>query len=324
MKIWKRTMVASWMLASLAAASVGAQDFPNKPVRLVVPYSAGGVTDTIARELAGKMSETLQQPVIIENRTGAGGNLAAEIVARLPADGYTIMFGTNGPLAANKTLYGKLNYDPQKDFSPITLLTSVPYILAVHPKLGVNDLPGLISLLKANPGKYNFASGGTGTAQHFAGEMFKTMAGVDIQHIAYKGEAPALNDLMGGHVPMLFASFTALLPHVKANTLRALAVTSNKRVPQLPEIPTMSEAGLSGYYIEPWFGLVGPAGIPPAILEKLHASAVAALKSQEMQNRLASIGASTIGNTPQEFAAFIDSEIPRWAKLVKDSGARAD
>ncbi|MGV3654808.1 MAG: Bug family tripartite tricarboxylate transporter substrate binding protein [Noviherbaspirillum sp.] len=322
--MWQRMVTAFCMMAGAAGVSFGAQDYPNKPIRLVVPYSAGGVTDTIARELANKMSEALKQHVIVENRTGAGGNIAAEAVARAPADGYTIFFGANGPLAANKTLYAKLNYDPEKDFSPITLLTSVPYLLAVHPKLGVEDLQGLIRLLKANPGKYTFASGGTGTAQHFAGEMFKSMAGLEIQHVAYKGEAPALNDLMGGHVPMLFASFTALLPHVKSNTLRALAVTSSKRLPQLPDVPTMSESGLSGYDIAPWFGLAGPAGMPPAVIEKIHATAVDALKSKEVQGRLASIGASTIGSSPQEFAAFIHSEIPRWAKLVRDSGARAD
>lgn len=324
MKVWQRLAAMFCVLAGTAGASFSAEDFPHKPIRLVVPYSAGGVTDTIAREMANKMSEALKQPVIVENRTGAGGNIAAEVVARASADGYTIFFGANGPLAANKTLYSRLNYDPEKDFTPITLLTSVPYLLAVHPKVGVNDLQGLINLLMANPGKYSYASGGTGTAQHFAGEMLRSMAGLNLPHVAYKGEAPALNDLVGGHVPILFASYTALFPHVKSNTLRVLAVTSTKRMQQLPDVPTMEESGLNGYYIEPWFGLVGPAGMQADVIEKIHATATGALKSKEVQSRLASIGASTIGSSPQEFSAFIRTEIPRWAKLVKDSGARAD
>ncbi|SMP81791.1 Bug family tripartite tricarboxylate transporter substrate binding protein [Noviherbaspirillum suwonense] len=312
------------LTACSASAAVWAQDYPARPIRLVVPYAAGGVTDRIARGVAKKMAEGLKQPVVVDNRTGAGGNIGADIVAKSAADGYTLLFATNGPLAANKSLYAKLSYDPERDFAPITLLASVPYILAVNPTLPVNSVESLVRFLKQHPGEFNYASGGTGTAQHFAGGLFKAMAGVDIGHVAYKGEAPALADVLGGHVPMLFASIPAIVPHLKTSRLHALAMTSTKRNALLPELPTLSESGLSGYSVEPWFALAGPAGLAPETVEKINAAAVAGLKSDEMKQMLASIGGTAVGNSPAEFAAFIRTEIPRWASLVKQSGATAE
>lgn len=313
-------LAVTWALPPGASA----QGYPDRPIRLVVPYAAGGVTDVISRAVAKQMSGHLKQPVVVENRTGAGGNIGTEMVARAAPDGYTIGIGTNGPLAANKTIYAKLGYDPEKDFAPVTLLFSVPYVLAVHPSVGVNDVGGLIALLKANPGKYSYAHGGVGTAAHFAGQRFVSMAGVKAGNIGYKGEAPAVNDVLGGHVPFGVASFSSLGPHLKSGALRGVAVTSSERTALLPDVPTLAEAGLTGYEIEPWFGLVAPAGVSPEVVRKLHAAAVAALKSPEVGTAVGGIGGRVIGNSPAQFSAFIRSEIPRWALLVREAGVKAD
>jgi len=301
-----------------------AQAYPAKPIRLIIPYAPGGVTDVISRAIANKMGEHLKQTIVVENRTGAGGNIGTDLVAKAAPDGYTLGIGTNGPLAANKTLYAKLAYEPEKDFTPVTLLFTVPYAIVVHPTLGVDNVAGLIALLQTNPGKYSFAHGGVGTAAHFAGQRFVSMANVQAAGVGYKGEAPAVADVLGGHVPIGVASFSSLLPHVKSGRLRALAVTSKQRSALVPNVPTVAESGLTGYEIEPWFGLVGPAGIPVEIVQKIHAAAIASLKSPEVASAVAGIGGSVVGNAPTDFGAFIRTEGPRWGALVKEAGVKAD
>jgi len=320
-----RQLLATALLgASLLAAPVVAQTYPAKPIRLVVPYATGGVTDVISRAIANKMSENLKQTIVVENRTGAGGNIGTEFVSKATPDGYTLGIGTNGPLAANKTLYAKLPYDPEKDFTPITVLFTVPYALVVHPSLGVDTVAGLIALLQANPGKYSFAHGGVGTAAHFAGQRFVSMARVQAAGIGYKGENPAVSDMLGGHVPIGVASFSSLMPHIKSGALKAVAVTSRQRSTLLPSTPTLAESGLPGYEVEPWFGLVGPAGISADVVQRLHAAALASLRSPEVANAVSGIGGSVVGNSPVDFGAFIRTEIPRWGAMVKEAGVKPE
>jgi tripartite-type tricarboxylate transporter receptor subunit TctC len=313
------------LAAALLASSAFAQGaYPNKPIRLVVPYAPGGVTDVVSRTIAKQMGEHLKQTILVENKTGAGGNIGTEAVAKAAPDGYTVGIGTNGPLAANKSLFTKMPFDAEKDFVPVTLLFTVPYVVFVHPSLGVSDVNGLVNVLKANPGKYSVAHGGVGTAAHFAGQRFVSMAKVEAGQIGYKGESPAVNDVLGGHVPIGVASFGSVMPHLKAGTLRAVAVTSAKRSALLANVPTLDESGLKGYEIEPWFGLVGPAGMPADVVAKLHEAALAALKSPEVMNAVGGIGGATVGNTPAQFTEFIRKEGPRWAQLVKESGVKAE
>lgn len=320
-----RQLLATALLgASLLASPVVAQTYPAKPIRLVVPYATGGVTDVISRAIANKMSENLKQTIVVENRTGAGGNIGTELVSKATPDGYTLGIGTNGPLAANKTLYAKLPYDPEKDFTPITVLFTVPYALVVHPSLNVDNVAGLIALLQANPGKYSFAHGGVGTAAHFAGQRFVSMAKVQAAGIGYKGESPAVNDMLGGHVPIGVASFSSLMPHIKSGALKAVAVTSSRRSTLLPSTPTLAEAGLAGYEVEPWFGLVGPAGMSVDVVQRLHAAALASLRSPEVANAVSGIGGSVVGNSPVDFGAFIRTEIPRWGAMVKEAGVKPE
>jgi len=309
---------------TLSAVSVWAQDFPNKPIRLIVPFSAGGVTDVVSRALAKAMSENLKQPVVVENRTGGGGNIGADLIAKSAPDGYTVGIVTNGTMAANKALYSKLTFDSEKDFTHISLLFSVPYMVAVHPSIGVNNIQELITLLKANPGKYSFAHGGMGTAAHFAGQGFVSAIKANVGAVAYRGEAPAVSDVLGGHVPVGVASFSSIGPYYKSGALRVLALTSNHRMSQMPDVPTLAESGLKDFEIQPWFGISGPAGIPPAIVQRLHAAAVAGLKHPDVTKVIGDIGGNQIGNTPTEFSGFIKSEIPRWAALVKESGVKID
>lgn len=309
---------------TLSAVSASAQDFPKKPIRLIVPFAAGGVTDVVSRALAKAMSENLKQPVVVDNRTGAGGNIGADLIAKSVPDGYTVGIVTNGTMAANRALYSKLSYDSEKDFTHVSLLFSVPYMVAVHPSIGVNNIQELVALLKANPGKYSFAHGGTGTAQHFAGQGFVSAIKANVAAVAYRGEAPAIADVLGGHVPIGVASFSSIGPHYKSGALRVLAVTSKHRMAQMPNVPTLAESGLKDFEIQPWFGISGPAGIPPDIVRRLHAAAVEGLKSPDVTKVIGDIGGNEIGNTPTEFAGFIKSEIPRWAALVKESGVKID
>jgi len=319
----KIILLAVSLVAGAAAAADTAQ-FPVKPIRLVVPFGAGSNTDVLARTVAVRMAEHWSQQVVVDNRPGAGGNIGADLVAKAPPDGYTILMDAVSTHAINPTLYTKLPYDPIKDFAPVTLITSVPNVLVVHPSLPAKNVPELIALAKARPGQLNYASGSTGSAGHLAGELFDSMAGVRMTHIPYKGAAPAVIDLIAGHVSLMFDNLASALPNIKAARVRALAVTTLKRSPLLPALPTISESGLRGFDVSTWFGIFAPAGTPPEIVAKLNAEVVRLLHTAEMRERLALLGAEPIGNKPEEFAAFIKTEIPKYAKVVKASGAKVD
>ena len=301
-----------------------AMNYPNKPIKIVVPFPPGGATDILARAIGFELQKAWGQSVVIENKPGAGGNTGADLVAKSPPDGYTLIMATVGTHAINMSLYTKMPYDAVKDFEPIVLVAGVPNLLVVHPSVPAKTVKELTALAKAQPGKLNVASSGNGTSIHLAAELYKQMAGVDILHVPYKGSAPAVADLLGGQVQMMFDNMPVSLPHAKAGKLRALAVTSLKRSPALPDVPTMDEEGLKGFDATSWFGLLAPAGTPKDIIAKLNAASVAALATPDMRERLAAQGADPVGNTPDQFAAFIKAEIEKWAKIVKASGARVD
>ncbi|MCY0852859.1 tripartite tricarboxylate transporter substrate binding protein [Cupriavidus sp. D39] len=311
------------VLAALPLAAVQAHAaYPDKPIRLVVPYTPGGVTDLLARAVAKALSERVQQSVIVDNRAGAGGNIGAEVVAKSPADGYTLLMGSAATQAINASLYKRLPYDHIKDFAPITLVAEVPNILVVNPLIPARNVSELIAYGKANPDKLSFGSSGTGGTIHLSGELFKSMAGVKMLHVPYKGSAPAVSDLLAGQINLMFDSSVA--PYVKSGKLRALAVTSAKRSPVLPDVPTMAEAGLPGYEATAWFGILAPAGTPPSIVDKLNKNLVAILRDAEMRKWMQSQGADAIGDTPSEFAAYIKTETAKWACVVKEAGVSAD
>ena len=312
------------LLGMLMAISAGAaaQDWPTKPVRLVTPYPPGGTTDILSRLFAQRMD--LGQQIIIEARPGAGGNVGTEQVARATPDGYTLVMGASGPMAINASLFRKLPYDPAKDLTPIVLVASVPLVLVVHPSIPVKDVQELITLLKANPDKYTYASAGNGTPQHLSGELFKSMTGTRMAHVPYKGSGPAVNDLVGGQVPIAFESMIAVLPQVQAGRLRALGVTSAKRSPTVPDIPSLAESGVPGYESIAWYGVAGPAGIPKPIVDRINREMRRVLNETEMKARLFAMGSASVHGTPEQFGAFIRSEIQKWARVVKESGARVD
>jgi len=307
---------------ALAASSAGA--FPDKPVRFVIGFTPGGPSDILARALGQKLAERWGQQVVIENRPGAGGNLAAEAVAKSAPDGYTWLLGNNSILATNQSLYRKLPYDPVRDFAPVALVAVQPNILVVHPEVPAKTVADLILLAKQSPGKLNYASSGAGAAAHLAGELFKTMAGVDIVHVPYKGAQPALTDLIAGQVQLMFATSASVIPYVKAGRLRALAVTTAQRSPSVPELPTVSEAGLAGFEATTWHGVVVPAATPAPLVQKLNQDINSVLREKDLSERLAGLGAEVLTGTPRDFADYIAREIPKWAKVVKDSGAKAD
>jgi tripartite-type tricarboxylate transporter receptor subunit TctC len=320
--IERAALAALFVLA--AGAAVAQASYPAKAIRYIVPFPAGGPLDIVARAIGQELTKSWGQPVIVDNRPGAGGNIGADIVAKAPPDGYTILMGAVSTHAINVTLYSKLPYDPIKDFAPVTLITSVPNVLVVHPSLPVRNVKDLIALAKARPGQLNFASGSTGSAGHLAGELFDSMAGVQMTHIPYKGAAPAVIDLIAGHVSLMFDNLSSALPNIKAARVRAIAVTTLKRSPLLPDLPTISESGLRGFDVSTWFGIFAPAGTPPDIVAKLNSEIVRMLHTGDMRERLALLGAEPIGNKPDEFAAFIKTEIPKYAKVIKASGAKAD
>ena len=328
MKFVARSMFAlAAMLIALISLQVNAQSataYPTKPIKIVVPFPPGGATDILARAIGFELQKTWGQSVVIENKPGAGGNTGADLVAKSPADGYTLIMATVGTHAINMSLYAKMPYDAVKDFEPIVLVAGVPNLLVVHPSVPAKSVKELTALAKAQPGKLNVASSGNGTSIHLAAELYKQMAGVDILHVPYKGSAPAVADLLGGQVQLMFDNMPVSLPHAKAGKLRALAVTSLKRSPALPDVPTMDVEGLKGFDATSWFGLLAPAGTPKDIIAKLNSASVAALATSEMRERLAAQGADPVGNTPEQFATFIKAEIEKWAKIVKASGARVD
>jgi len=310
--------------ALIFCAPVHAADYPTRPISLVVAFTPGGPSDVLARIVGKKLEAILGQPFVIENRPGAGGNIAAESVSHAAPDGYTLLMGNNSILATNASLYKKLGYDPQRDFVPISLIGSQPNILVVNPSVPVHSLADLIALAKANPGKLNFASSGYGAAAHMAGELFKSEAHVDIVHIAYKGAAPALQDVIGGRAQMMFATSASVMGFIKGGVLRPLAVTTLKRTPLLPDVPTVDESGIKGFEATTWHGLVAPAGTPPEVIEKLYRATVTALADENVRQALAKLGVDIVGNSPQEFRAYIAAEIPKWKAIVAASGASLD
>ena len=320
------------MLAWLAALSLGlgpapsghAQTYPARPVTLVVAFTPAGPSDVLARVLGHKLEELLKQPIVVVNRPGAGGNIGAEAVATAAPDGYTLLMGNNSILATNASLYKKLPYDPEKDFRPISLIGSQPNILVVNPKVPAKSMAELIALAKAKPGALNYASSGIGTAAHLAGALFRAQAGIDIVHVAYKGAAPALQDLIAGQMQMMFATAASVAGFVKAGTVRPLAVTSLHRSSFLPELPTVAEQGLPGFEATTWHGLVAPAGTPAAVIDALHGATVKALRDPAVVKSLTDLGVEIAPSTPDEFAKYITAEIPKWAAVVKASGATLD
>jgi tripartite-type tricarboxylate transporter receptor subunit TctC len=318
--IMKRWIVLFAFL-SLAAQ---AQPYPSKPIRFVVPYPAGGPLDTVARLLGQKVSESTHQPVIVDNKPGAGGNIGADAVAKAPGDGYTILMGAVATHAINPTLYASIPYDAIRDFSPVTQVAATPNVLVVHPSVPASNVRELIAYAKANPGKLNFGSGSTGSAGHLAGELFKTMAGVDMTHVPYKGAAPAMNDLIGGQIQLMFDNLASSLSQVRAGRVRALAVTTAKRSGLAPELPTIAESGLPGFDISTWFGIFVPAGTPHEIIDRLHAEFTKALAAPGIREKMLNLGAEPVGSKPEEFAMYIRTEADKYARVIKASGARAD
>jgi tripartite-type tricarboxylate transporter receptor subunit TctC len=311
-------------IAFAVAGAAQAQAWPNKPIKYIVNFAPGGTTDILARMLAPKLSEALGQSVVVENKPGAAGSTGAAELARAAPDGYTIGAGTISSHAINVSLYSKLPYDVLKDFQPITLLATLPNMLVVHPSIPANTVQELVAFLKANPNKHSFGSAGNGTSQHMSGELFKTMSGVQMQHIPYKGSGPMIPDLLSGVLSMSFENLTTAYPPAKQGKLRALAVTSAKRSFIAPEVPTLAESGLAGYDISSWQALFAPAGIPKPILDRFYAETVKALRSPDVVKRLQELGLDAGGITPDEMTAKLRTDIPRLGKIVRDSGAKVD
>jgi tripartite-type tricarboxylate transporter receptor subunit TctC len=315
--------------ALLASPSFAQSTWPNRPVKIIVPFAAGGTTDILARALAPELSKAFGQPFVIDNRGGAGGNLGADVVAKSPADGYTILMGTVGTHGINQSLYTKMSFDPIKDFAPITLVAGVPNVMVMNTEkartLGINSVPDFIKYAKANPGKLNMASSGNGTSIHMAGELFKSMTGTFMVHFPYRGSSPALFDLVAGNTDVMFDNLPSALPHIKSGRLKAFAVTSSERSAVLPDVPTIEEAAkLKGFEASSWFGLLAPAGTPPDIVNRIQQEVAKSLNTPAMKEKLLLQGAIPSGNTPQEFTTLIASETLKWAKVVKDSGAKVD
>ncbi len=330
MKHHLRTHVASALfalaacaLSSHAFAQSSAATFPDKPMKIVVTFSTGGAPDILARILGERLTAAWGQPVIVDNKPGAGGNLGADFVAKSAPDGYTIVVGTVGTHSINGALYSKMPYDMVKDFTPITLLATTPNMLVVNNAVPAKNLKDFIALGKKE-GKMTFASSGSGTSIHVSGELFKTMTGIDMVHIPYKGRATAIPDVLGGRVTMMFDNMPSSLPLVREGKLRALGVTSSKRSPAAPDIPTIAESGLPGFDAVSWFALFAPAHTPKPIVDKLQAEVHKILKSPDIAKRLADAGLDGVGGTPEELAAYQKSEITKWVKVVKDSGAKVD
>lgn len=323
-------LLAAAASACLAALPVTAQTaWPTKPVKIVVPFAPGGTTDILARAVAPELSKAFGQPFIVENKGGAGGNLGADMVAKSPGDGYTLLMGTVGTHGINTSLYAKMPFDPQKDFAPITLVAGVPNVMVVNAEkaraMNLNSVNDFIKYARANPGKLNMASSGNGTSIHLAGELFKSMTGTFMLHFPYRGSSPALLDLLAGNTDVMFDNLPSSMPHIKAGKLKALAVTSAQRSAALPELSTVEEAaGLKGFEASSWFGLLAPAGTPADVVSRIQQETAKALNVPAIKEKLLAQGAIPSGNTPQEFAKFIDSEIRKWAQVVKVSGAKVD
>ena len=314
----------SFAVLAGVCANASAQEYPVKAIRFIAPNLPGGPTDILARLIGQKLAESFGQPVVIENRAGAGGNIGTEAAAKSPPDGYTLVTGNNATFGANVSLYKHLAFDPVKDFAPIVLVGTQPNILVVHPSLPVTSVKQLIALAKARPGELNYAGSGMGAVAHLAAELFKTMAQVNIVHIPYKSAAPALIDVIAGQNQLMFATSLSVQPHIKSEKLRALAVTTANRSRLMPELPTIAEAGVPGFAAMTWHGVLTTGGTPPAIVNKLNAEINRILQLPDVRQRLGALGAEIIGGTPKEFADHIQREIPKWAKVIKDAGVRVE
>jgi len=310
-------------IALLVAGLVSAQTYPARQVRIIVPFPPGGTSDILARTIGARLAEPLGQPVVVENRPGAGGNIAADYVAKAAPDGYTLLMGTSS-LAISQSLYKKLSYDLIKDFAPVAQAVNYTNLLVVHPSAGVANVAELLALARAKPGALSYGTAGNGTPPHMTGELFKAYTGVNILHIPYKGGAPAIADLVAGQIPMMFDNVPPLLPHVRSGRIKALAVTSLARIQVLPDVPTLHELGLKDFDAVGWNGLLAPAGTPREIVNRLNAEVVRALRIPEVRDQLTSQGADIVGNSPDEFAAWIRAEVKKWAEVVRVSGAKVD
>jgi len=321
-----RYIAAALIFASVAIANPArSQDaYPSRPVRILVQYPPGGTPDIVARVLGAKLAESLGQQFIVENRPGAGGNIATELVAKAEPDGYTLLLASDGPIVINPSLYAKLPFDPVRDLAPVTLASSIAFLLYAAPGFPPNSVQELIALAKANPGKLNFASSGTGSQHHLAGELLNKLAGIRLVHVPYKGFGPTVPDVMSGKVEIAFGGVPATVGFVKSGKLKALAVTGAKRYAGLPEVPTVMESGLPGFEINAWFGLMAPARTPRPVIDKLHGEVLKVLRSKEISERFAAQGMDIIAAGPQEFAARIASDTGMWARIIKESGAKVD
>ena len=312
------------LLFAGGCAGALAQDWPSKPIRFIAPNLPGGPTDILARLIGQKLAESLGQPVVIENRAGAAGNIGTEAAAKAPPDGYTLVTGNNATFGANVSLYKRLGFDPVRDFAPVIFVATQPNILVVHPSLPVTNVKELIALAKARPGQLNYSGSGMGAAAHLAAELFKSMTATNIVHIPYKSAAPALTDLMAGETQLMFATSLSVIQHIKANRVRALGVTTAKRSRFLPELPTIAEAGVPGFEASTWHGVLVPAGTPAAIVGRLNTEINRMLQLAEVRERLAAMGAEVVGGSAKEFADHIQREIPKWAKVVKAIGVQLE
>jgi tripartite-type tricarboxylate transporter receptor subunit TctC len=316
---WTLAAVALGFAASCVAEAAFADDYPSRPIRLIVPYAPGGGADTVARIVAKRVGDTIGQPIVIENRGGAGSIIGTEMVVKAEADGYTLLLGQSGPISINPAVYKDLRYDPVRDFAPITMTTAYPYILVVNAKLPVKSLQEFVALAKSKPGSMNYGTTGIGAANHLVTELFSSKAGLKMTHIPYRGTALAVADLVGEQVTMVFGDPISVLPHMQAGTLRALAVTSKERSAVAPEVPTVAESGYPGFDAIAWHGILAPANTPPGVVKKLNAEIVKALQNPETKTLLTNQAMQTVGNTPEEFAAFIKQDIAIWKAVATEA-----
>ncbi len=309
-------MGAIALAAATLSLGAAAQAYPTKPITIVVPFSAGGTTDILARLVGQYLTTELGQPVVVDNKAGAGGNIGGALAAKAPADGYTLFMGTVGTHAINAALYKKMPFDHVKDFAPLSRVANVPNLLVAHPSQPFKTVPEMIAYAKANPGKINFGSPGNGASPHLSGELFKSMAKVELTHIPYKGSAPAVSDLLGNQIAIMFDNMPSVIPHVRSGKLRAIAISTAKRSPELPDVPTIAEAGVPGYEAVSWFGLFAPAATPKPVLDKLSTALSKVLANPEVQKKISAQGGETVNETPAQFAAFIRSETTKWGKVL--------
>jgi tripartite-type tricarboxylate transporter receptor subunit TctC len=322
-----RKLLKALGLAAMAAGltlGAQAQDFPNHAMKIIVPFAPGGSTDVMARIVAEGLTTRLHQQVMVENKTGAGGNIGADLAAKAAPDGHTMVMGSIGTHATNSLIYPQMPYDTEKDFEPVTQVAAVSLVLVAHPSLPVKSVDELVALLRKEPGRYNYASGGIGASQHLAGELFKYMTKTSMLHVPYKGSASALNDLLGGRVPIMFADLPLVLSHIQSGALRALAVGDDKRSPALPDVPTVAEAGVPGFTAAAWYGLFAPAKTPAPVVTKLQTEVAAILQQPDVRKRMTDLGATPIGSKPPEFRKFQLSEMKRWKEVVESARIRME